>query len=108
VNAGILSTSISGTSGDGVITAILGLIATALLLFRVAGRFSNGLTAIVPLFLLLLAFGTAVYDWSNLTEQESDGIMTVAVQPGWGIVAVTLGSAIGFIFCIVSIVKESY
>jgi uncharacterized membrane protein (UPF0182 family) len=108
VNVFIASVSVGGMDADGEITIFLGLIASALLLFRILGG-ARLWTAIIAFLCLVLAGITGIADWNNVSsiidessEEEFSGLYQVA----WGLQAVTIGGITGALALVVHWIRK--
>lgn len=104
----VLFFEVSGTDTDGVITLILGLIAGALLLVRIARPDERRwlLVIIAPCFLVSAAIG--ICDWVNLERVPDTGEenpLQISVQIGWGLVVMTISAMVGSLLALSLILR---
>ena len=90
--------SVSGTSGDGQITIVLGIAAAALAIWQYqSGRYTRG-RRVALLIVFGLAAVVAGYDWlniANVIEESESSLFTPSI--GWGLHVAALSSIVGTI-----------
>ena len=103
--ARVFIVTINGTDGDGIITAILSSIAL-FLIYSSRRALAQKKTGQVQLGFAVLSMAIAaivyIYDFANLTslsEEESNEIIQITVEPQIGIIIGTIGAVVGAISC---------
>jgi hypothetical protein len=90
--ATVLVFSVSGSRGDGWLVIVGGAVAAALFAWRgVAARWPALVSAVLALVALIVA-GSDLSDISSLAA-KTDGLLSGAVSPGWGLYVSLLASA---------------
>ena len=103
--ARVFIVTINGTDGDGIITAILSSIAL-FLIYSSRRALAQKKTGQVQLGFAVLSMAIAaivyIYDFANLTslsEEDSNEIIQITVEPQIGIIIGSIGAVVGTIAC---------
>lgn len=95
--------SVSGTSGDGKLTLVIGIVAGLLLIPLFSGTFRRGLAIVAGLILGGAAI-IGIYDWSHISALTGDEMTTFFnIGIGWGLQMTVLSAILGVIVCIAAI-----
>ena len=94
--------NVSGTIGDGRVTLALGILAAAIVLWRLFRRRSTTLstTALGAAIVILVISGlVGVFNWSELNKipglDHGSKFFQYGFQPGWGLILVTVAGLTG-------------
>ena len=94
--------NVNGTIGDGRVTLALGILAAALIFWRLFRRRSTTFTTIalgVAIVILIIAGLVGVFNWSELNKipglDHGSKFFQYGFQPGWGLILVAVAGLTG-------------
>ena len=92
---------VSGTVGDGTVTLILAAVSGLLILWRLLLPRTTGFVLGLAAVLLMVVMVVGMLNWVDVSHMpgifEPGKYFRTGVDPGWGLILVTLSAAIGMV-----------